>query len=151
MSTVGPDSVIERVLSEYGIGADSWHEDLLESDTDRLLLALLLDQRGDQYLGETSTSDEPTYFVTEVPVAVDGVGQQSLDWGFPADTVTVWGFDGPVLVSFQQTGTNREIPLTASEAPFSLSPPGGLNASKLWYRKMTESDADTTLKVLALR
>ncbi|NLV09357.1 hypothetical protein GOC74_05360 [Halomicrobium mukohataei] len=151
MSTVGPDSVIERVLSEYNIGADSWHEDLFESDTDRLLLALLLEQRGEQYLGETSTSDEPTYFVTEEPVSVDSVNQQGLDWGFPADTVTVWGFDEPVLVSFQQTGTNREIPLTAAEAPFSLSPPGGLNTSKLWYRQMTESAADTTLKVLALR
>lgn len=45
-ATVGPDAQLERLLEKYDLDADSWAADLAENDTDRLLMALLLEQRG---------------------------------------------------------------------------------------------------------
>ena len=156
-SSIGPDSQVERILSKYGLEATSWGDDLLEDDTNRLLLALLLEQRGENALEaidhQPDDSQEAGYFVTEEPLPVVSTNEddQMLNWGFPASTVTIWGFTEPVYVAFRGEGANRKIPLTPSESPFTLSTEGGVNASSIWVRKPDSSTNDTQIKILALQ
>ena len=154
-STIGPDSQVERILQDYGLSATSWPDDLVENDTDRLLLALLLEQRGESALEATNTESEDrqeaAYFVTEEPLPVTSTEEGQLNWGFPASSVTIWGFDAPVYVAFRSNGNNRRIPLTPSESPFNLAPEGGLDSSMIRIRKPTEESNDTEIKVLALK
>ncbi|MGQ3412037.1 hypothetical protein ACT4ML_07205 [Natrinema sp. LN54] len=154
-STVGPNSPIERVLEDYGVGASSWGEDLVENDTERLLLALLLEHRGENAVEalnpEAEDSQEAAYFVTEDPLPVTTAEENRLKWGFPATSVTVWGFDEPIYVAFRSEGNYRKIPLEPSDAPYHAGPEGGLGASAAWIRKQSSDTADTTVKVKAYK
>ncbi|ELY71093.1 hypothetical protein C489_02026 [Natrinema versiforme JCM 10478] len=153
-STIGPDSPIERVLEDYGVGASSWSEDLVESDTERLLLALLLEQRGENALEaldtESEDSQEAGYFVTEEPLPITTAEENRLKWGFPAKSVTVWGFDAPIYVAFRSEGDYRKIPLDPEDAPFSVSPQGGLGASMARLRLPSSETENTQVKILAM-
>ncbi|QCC57876.1 hypothetical protein NP511_04890 [Natrinema thermotolerans] len=154
-STVGPNSPIERVLEDYGVGASSWGEDLVESDTERLLLALLLEHRGENAVEalnpESEDSQEAAYFVTENPLVVDSIDENRLNWGYPATSVTVWGYDEPIYVAFRSEGDYRKIPLEPGDAPYHAAPEGGLGASSAWIRKQSEDTNDTTVKVKAYK
>ena len=60
-ATIGPNAQLERLLAQYDLDADSWASDLAESDTDRLLMALLLERRGQdvtQAIGEGGSPGE---------------------------------------------------------------------------------------------
>ncbi|OAQ52117.1 hypothetical protein HTG_14130 [Natrinema mahii] len=152
-STVGPNSPIERVLEDYGVGASSWGEDLVESDTERLLLALLLEHRGENAVEalnpEADDSQEAAYFVTETPIAVTSTDENRLNWGFPASSVTIWGFTEPIYVAFRSDGDYRKIPLEPGNAPYHEAPPGGLGASSAWIRKRSDDTNDTQVIVKA--
>ena len=154
-STIGPNSQVERILAKYGLEATSWGDDLVENDTNRLLLALLLEQRGENALEAIDTqpddSQEAGYFVTEEPLPVVSTDEERLNWGFPANTVNVWGFDAPIYVAFRSEGNYRKIPLQPSESPFSVSPEGGIDASSIWVSKPDSTTNDTEIKVLALQ
>ncbi|ELY63577.1 hypothetical protein [Natrinema versiforme] len=154
-STIGPNSPIERVLADYGIDASSWSEDIVENDTERLLLALLLEQRGENAFEalnpESEDTQEAAYFVTEEPLPVTTTEENRLKWGFPASSVTVWGFDEPIYVAFRSEGDYRKIPLEPSSAPYNAGPEGGLGASAAWISKQSSDSADTTVKVKAYK
>ena len=156
-SSIGPNSQVERILAKYGLEATSWGDDLVENDTNRLLLALLLEQRGENALEALNTeaddSQEAGYFVTEepLPVVSENEDDHHLNWQFPAKSVTIWGFDEPIYVAFRSEGDYRKIPLTPSESPFTVAPEGGLDASSVWIRKPNSSTNDTQVKILALQ
>lgn len=56
--TWGPHSRVERILSLYNLEAGTWAEDILESDTDRLLLATLLELRGQDLIDAVDEAQE---------------------------------------------------------------------------------------------
>jgi hypothetical protein len=122
-TTAGPGSNIETFLDEYGVGANSWAADLFASDTDRLLLALLLEQRGqdlvealDDAKSEYDEDDgETEYYAQKFTVTEDGPpedvtdDQGRLDFGFEASTVDLRLTDA-IEVAFQPEGNlNRVI------------------------------------------
>ena len=152
-TTIGPDSQVERILAKYGLEATSWPDDIVENDTDRLLLALLLEQRGENALEalnpESEDSQEAAYFVTESPLPVTSTDEERLNWGFPASSVTIWGFTEPIYVAFRSEGDFRKIPLEPGNAPYHEAPPGGLNASAAWIRKRSDDTNDTQVIVKA--
>jgi len=154
-STIGPNSQVERILAKYGLEATSWPDDILENDTNRLLLALLLEQRGENALEaidqQSDDSQEAAYFVTEEPLPVTTTEENRLNWGYPATSVTVWGFDEPVYVAFRSEGEYRKIPLAPSDAPYHAGPEGGLGASSVWISKQSSSTPDTQVKVKAYK
>ncbi|AFO58418.1 MULTISPECIES: hypothetical protein [unclassified Natrinema] len=152
-STVGPNSPIERVLADYGVDASSWGEDFLEDDTERLLLALLLEHRGENAVEalnpESDDNREAAYFVTEEPLPVTATDEERLNWGFPATSVTIWGFTEPIYVAFRSDGDFRKIPLEPGNAPYHEAPQGGLGASSAWIRKRSDDTNDTQVIVKA--
>ncbi|WP_058992720.1 hypothetical protein [Haloarcula sp. CBA1127] len=149
---IGADTPIDDLLEQYFPGAPrNVLYEAFEDETNALLAALLMEMRGDDIDQNVSGNSEAVYY-SEPGVPVDDTDEETVSWDFAADTVVVYGFDSPIVVAFKATNkADRFIPLTPSDAPFSLSPPGGLGASKLWYRKMTEGDASTSLNVLALK
>lgn len=157
-TTAGPGSNIESVLGEYGVGANSWVSDVFASDTDRLLLALLLEQRGqdliealDDAQNPTSADDGATYFSTEEPESVDSKSWETLELGFSASAVTVHGFDAPIRVAFAEPDrANSAIRLSAKQSPFEVAPPTEeFGTSVLHYRKEDSTTNDTQIEVLA--
>lgn len=152
-STIGPNSQVERILEEYGLDATSWPDDLIESDTERLLLALLLEQRGENALeamdSQSGDNQEAAYFVTEDPLVVDSTDESRLKWGFPATSVTIWGFSEPIYVAFRSEGDYRKIPLSPSDSPYHEAPEGGLGASSAWISKQSSDTNDTKVIVKA--
>lgn len=131
---------------------------LFEDETQSLLAAILMEMqienRGDAGFPTEDRPDqqEANYFVTEAPLAVDTHDESEgiLNWGFPATQVTLWGFDQPIYVSFRQSGDNRKIPLEEENAPFTVAPEGGLDASAMSVRKRSEDDDDTQILVMAM-
>ncbi|WP_254763352.1 hypothetical protein [Natrinema marinum] len=152
-STFGPDSQVERILAKYGLEATSWPDDLVENDTNRLLLAQLLEQRGENALEaidhQSEDSQEAPYFVTEEPLPVTSTDEERLNWGFSATSVTIWGFTEPIYVAFRSEGDYRKIPLEPGNAPYHEAPEGGLGASSVWIRKRSDSTNDTQVIVKA--
>lgn len=105
---------------------------------------------GDVPLEESGGGEEAEYF-SKPGISVDSTKENSVGWDFKAETVVVWGITSPVELAFKQGDEdNRLIPLTQSDSPFSISPPGGLGAERLWYKMQNDGDS-TTLNVLALR
>lgn len=149
---IGTDTPIDDLLEQYFPGAPrNLLYEAFESETNALLAALLMEMRGED-VDQDVTGDSEAVYYSEPNVAVDGIEEGTVEWNFSADTVVVYGFDAPVALAYKAPNKgDRLIPLSPSESPFSLSPPGGLKASTLWYRKQNESDADTTLNVLALK
>jgi len=120
--TLGPDSNIERLLDEYGVGANTWVADVFASDTDRLLLALLLEERDQdlvdaldaaksEYNSDTTAvywADNFTVDATGAPDALTDK-QGRIDFGFEASSVDL-RFTDDILVRFAEQGSdNSEI------------------------------------------
>ncbi|WBE14012.1 hypothetical protein CWS96_gp01 [Saline Natrinema sp. J7-1 virus 1] len=157
---MGTGTAIDQLLGDYfpSREGDFWHQ-AFESETDVLLAALLLEMKRSNGDDPTLPGDqrpdqqEAEYFTTEEPLPVDSTNEdeQSLNWEFPAKSVTLWGFTEPIYVSFRESGEFRKIPLTPSESPFTVAPEGGLGASCIWVRKANSDTNDTEIKILALQ
>jgi hypothetical protein len=148
---IGAETPIDDLLEQYFPGRPkSQLYQVFESEQAALMAALLMELRGDDIDQDTSGSEEAVYF-SEAGVAVEGE-EQSVEWNFSADTVVIYGFDATLAVAFKSSNkANRLIKLQPDDAPFSLSPPGGLKAGQVWYRKMNDTDADTSFNVLAFK
>jgi len=148
---IGAETPIDDLLEQYFPGRPkSQLYQVFESEQAALMAALLMELRGDDIDQDTSGSEEAVYF-SEAGVAVEGE-EQSVEWNFSADTVVIYGLDTTLAVAFKSPNkANRLIKLQPDDAPFSLSPPGGLKAGQVWYRKMNDTDADTSFNVLAFK
>ncbi|MFC6953522.1 hypothetical protein [Halorubellus litoreus] len=118
----GPNSRVEQLLGEYGVGANSWIEDIFKSDTDRLLLAILLEQREqdliealDDASSEYTDEDSGTqYYVQKFTVTQSGPpenlsdDQGRLDFGFEASTVDL-RFSDSIEVAFKPEATSNRV------------------------------------------
>lgn len=149
---IGADTAVDDLLAQYFPGRpNNLVYEAFESEQSALMAALLMEMRGDDIDQDVSGDKESTYYC-EANIPVDSVEEETEQWDFTADTVVVFGFDAPIAIAYKDSNkSNRTIPLTPSEAPFSLSPPGGLGASQLWFSKQSKSDTDTTINVLALK
>jgi hypothetical protein len=121
-TTAGPGSNIESLLDEYGVGVNSWASDVFASDTDRLLLALLLEQRGqelvealDEASSEYGDKDDGTqYYAQQFTVTQGGPPedvtdeQGRLDFGFEASTVDL-RFTDSIEVAFKPQGASNRV------------------------------------------
>lgn len=156
----GTSTKYDQVLDQYfpQRSGDLLYQ-LVENQTDTLLLAVLYElQRMNEGRDPNFPTDdrpeqqEPDYFTTEQPLPVTSVNESehSLNWGFPAKSVTLWGFDEPIYVSFRGSGDHRRIPLEPQDAPFQVGPEGGLGASGVQLRKPSDDGGDTQVKILAL-
>lgn len=97
-----------------------------------------------------NAKDYPTYHASKV-IEVDSTTLDREEWGFPAASVTLF-FSGPVQVQFAPGGTeNAALPLDAQSSPATFSPPGGLDARRVYYRKQEEADSMTKLLVAAFK
>lgn len=71
--------------------------------------------------------------------AEDG-NEKSVNWGYPADSVAIYGISGDVQVAFKRPSkNNRLIEITQSDAPFSITGVNGLKAEELWYQSASTS------------
>jgi len=149
---IGTDTPIDALLAQSFPGAPrNLLYEAFENETNALLAALLMEMRGDDVDQDVTGESEAVYY-SEPDVDVTGTDEDTVSWEFSADTVVVYGFDAPISVAFKDENKgDRAIPLTVTQEPFTLSPPGGLKASKMWYRKQDNSDPDTTLNVVALK
>lgn len=147
-TTVGPGSTVEQILDEYDLGASSVVGDLVESDTDRLLLALLLEQRGDSSLQtasvQSATSDQSgsgsssdgyfsgTIQSVEKPADDDN---QPIEPDFEVSTVSVRSFSSPIYVAFDEpTAATDRIQLVPDDGdePFIVSPGNGWTTDEIY-------------------
>jgi hypothetical protein len=146
---IGTETPVDDLLEQYFPGRPrSMLYQAFESEQAALMAALLMEMRGDE-VDQEATTQESVYYA-EPNLAVDTVEEQTVEWKFNADSVVVYGFDAPIAVAFKAPNkTARLIRLTAEQEPFTLSPPGGLNASQMWYRKLNEDDPDTSLNIIA--
>ncbi|MFC6952225.1 hypothetical protein [Halorubellus litoreus] len=121
-TTAGPGSNIEALLDEYGVGVNSWVSDVFASDTDRLLLALLLEQRGQELVealddAQSEYTDEDSgtqYYAQQFTVTQSGPpedvtdDQGRLDFGFEATSVDL-RFTDSVEVAFKPQGNANRV------------------------------------------
>jgi hypothetical protein len=158
--TVGTGSKFDRALNQYFPNReDDLLGQLVEDETDALLLAVLMELQklngDDPEVARDTRPDQQfaDYFVTETSQDVTTVQEQehTLNWGFPATSVTIWGFDEPIYAAFAQNGDNRLIPLAAQDAPFTVAPEGGLDSSELRLRLPDRQSNSTQVKILALK
>jgi hypothetical protein len=149
---IGSETPIDDLLDQYFPGApENLLYEAFESEQAALMAALLMEMRGDDVDQDVSGDSEAVYF-SEAGVAVEGIEEQSVAWNFSADTVVIYGFDATLAVAFKAPNkANRLIKLQPDDAPFSLSPPGGLGAAQVWYRKLNDTDANTSFNVLAFK
>lgn len=156
---VGTNTKFDRVLEQYFTGRQGdVLQQLAENETDALLLAILLElqeQNGnnefDAPTEERPDQHEADYFATEEPLPIESTNEadHTLNWGFPATSVTIWGFNEPIYVAFRSNGENRKVPLEPSDAPFTAAPEGGLDTSEVRVRKPSSDSADTQVKIMA--
>lgn len=134
--TIGAGSVVEELLEDYGLSVDSLAGDLIESDTDRLLLALLLEQRGDDSLQSASIdsnsntgrgSSSSAYFSGTIQSSDNPVDDddQPIEPDFDMSTIVVRSFGGPIFIAFDEptSATDRiQLDPSAGDEPFVVSP-----------------------------
>lgn len=149
---VGTDTPIDDLLEQYFPGAPrNLLYEAFESEQSALLAAMLMELRGED-VDQDVTGDAEAVYYAENGVVVNTTTEDKVEWDFTADAVTIFGFDQPITVAFKDTNKdNREIHLSPSNAPFSVSPPGGLKTSTMWYSKQDTADEDTSLNLLAFR
>lgn len=156
----GTNSKYDRILDEYfpERQGDLLYQ-LVENETDTLLLAVLyeLQELNGNNRFEAPTANRPDqheadYWATEEPRWIDSTNESDhrINWGFPATSVTIWGFDQPIYVSFRSNGDNRRIPLEPQDAPFTVAPEGGLDSSLVRFRLPSKESDPTGVKVLAM-
>jgi len=152
--TVGPNSKVEQILGEYGLGANSWAADIVQSDTDRLLLALLLenrgqdlitavDQAGDEY---SDTEKTATYETTEVTGGTDW--SDPIDIGFIASSIDIRVSNADAEIAFADPTQSEGIgvPYATGDSPVVGIP---AETSKVWVRRDPAASSDTTVQLEA--
>jgi hypothetical protein len=147
---IGRGTVIDDILADYfpeesraGVLGQ-----LVEDEQTLLLAALLVEQRGEPVDQDTTGSREAEYLSRELTATAE---EDSTSWDWTASTVVLYGFDEPIDIAFKSPGQpDRIIPVTPSEAPFSLAPPGGLDTSEVWYSLGDGASSDTQFTLLAL-
>lgn len=94
----------------------------------------------------TPTPTEPTYTV-RTPTASNQT-EQSVEWDFPADTITVF-FDSSIELAFRADGADEEryIPLTPDQSPATFSSVTGIHAAEVFYRLQDEAP-ETDLRIV---
>jgi hypothetical protein len=109
--TWGPDSRTEWVLSLYNLEAGNWGEDILQSDTDRLLLATLLELRGqglvqavDEAQAKESETD-PWVASTDTPGQTEAVELKLGNGPTPFDLFYQLDGSATVTIEVSQDGT----------------------------------------------
>ncbi len=136
------------MLSLYGLGANSWAADIVQSDTDRLLLALLLEQRGQDLIEATETaSDEysdqtATYATTEV--TADEEWSEPVEFGFVTSEIDLRISGADVEVAFADpSGAASGVPYSTANSPVAGIP---ASTSKLWVRSQSTTTATVRIE-----
>jgi hypothetical protein len=141
----------DRIIAKVTAARSSIRDGQFVMVTDADQRKVIPIDEGDVPLEESGGGDKAEYF-SKPRVTVDSTEEDSVEWEFNAETVVVWGITSEVELAFKQEDEdNRLIPVTGSDSPFSLSPPGGLGAKKLWYSKPDSSVNDTEMNILALK
>ncbi len=152
--TIGPNARVERVLSNYGLGADSLADDLVQSDQLRLQLAHLLEARGEDSIvdaevaasqSEDDQPEHPEYISGSVETEKD---PEPLELDFSASAVIVRRIDSRIWVALRPPESAKykmQIDPGQDETPFVLSPPG-LSVTRIWVGR-PEGEDDTSVMV----
>lgn len=156
--TRGPDATVERVLADYGLDVETWAGDAFESDVERLLLALLLEQQGTESIQqaeiETIASQNsrqqgnPDYLSRSVTATNE---PNEIDLEFQASTLVARGFSDVVYVAFESpNSSDLRIRLDPNDGdePFALSPGDSFEFGSVYYgRPDGSTDTSFTLEV----
>lgn len=158
-TTIGHDSRVEQVLGEYGLQADGLVDDLVESDTDRLLLALLLEQRDQDLIdalddAQASESGDPDtearYYSAEYNVDNSERPEWAhVDFGLVASSVDLRISANPIEIRFQSPGNDDStIEYATDESPVVGIP---AETSQMWVRTAKSATGDATVDIQAWR
>ncbi|WP_256299907.1 hypothetical protein [Haloarchaeobius salinus] len=147
--TPGPNSRIEQVLGEYGLGANSWAMDILQSDTDRLLLALLLEQRGQDLIealdaaGEEYEETTATYATGEVTSGEEW--SEPIEFGFVSSSIDLRINDSDIEVAFADPEHNEGVgvPYKTDNSPVVGIP---AETTKMWVRRAPSEGSGGTVQ-----
>jgi len=155
--TVGPNALVERLLKEYGLAADSWAGDVVENDTDRLLMALLLEQRdGTDVIEavdaarrsktgtETTTAD---YWSSEGTISLSGEWTEIKFGGLVSESVDLRITNADAVVRFVEPGSDdADVYYATAESPIVGEP---VETSKMWAKTDPRAGSDASLQVQA--
>lgn len=159
MSTIGPGSNIERLLDEYGLGANSLLADVFESDTDRLLLALLLEERDQDIVDaiDTASNDynsknRSVYWSNNFTVDSDGPpdkltdSQGRIDFGFESSSLDL-RFTDEIQVRFTKQGSDNSTIIYRQSDEFAADIP--VDTQYIYIERGPNATTDPTVYVEA--
>jgi|GEM_PF-3029670 len=139
---IGSETPIDSLIAEYfGDVPDNVLYDLIEDEGTALLACLLMEMRGQRIENDTAEATYDAFEGLEAEYPDTDIGETAtpieseVEWGYPAGSVVIYNLDKPLYVAFKEGGTNRFVPVGPEDTPFSLAPPGGLDASQMWYRR----------------
>jgi len=153
--SVGPNAATEQLLSLYGLGANGWVDDIGQSDTDRLLAALLLELRDESLLearesmddgyhedgvGDTSTA---TYYADSVDTDGDW---ERVDLGFVADSIDL-RFTDDVTVAFKEPDQQNAAITYTSDLQSVTDIPA--ETHYVWLKRAESAESDPTVQLEA--
>lgn len=148
--SIGTNTYIDNLLAEYLPPERANHSmisEVFESERNALLFAILTELRGNT---ATAEDNETANYISTNQVAESD--EQSVNWGFSAGTVVLYGFDQPIQVAFKEPGTpGREITLNPDDGdePAEFAPLGGLNTAEMWFKTTPAATGDTVIRTLA--
>ena len=155
--SAGPNSPIETVLADYDLSAETVVDDVFRSDTDRLLLALLLERRGGDSVSELAVENragesrdataEPSYRSETIEATAE---PEEIDLGFNASTLSMRGFTAPVFVAFvDPTNDSDRIVLNPDDGdePYVISPGSGFAFGQVFVGRAGGSDTTLTVEM----
>ncbi|WP_435362749.1 hypothetical protein [Haloarchaeobius sp. DYHT-AS-18] len=149
--TPGPNGQVEQLLGEYGLGANSWASDIVQSDTDRLLMALLLEQRDqdlidalDQANDEYGDTEKTATYATGSETA-DQEWSEPIEFGFVSSSIDLRVSNADIEVAFADPSKSENIgvPYSTSESPIIGVP---AETSKMWVRRDPSAGSDATVQ-----
>ena len=156
-ATVGPDALVERLLEEYGLSTDSWAADVVEDDTERLLMALLLEQRDQTDVIEAVDAARRSGTGTETTTADywSSEGEITLgdDWteidfeGLVSESVDLRISNADLVVRFEEPGADdADVFYGTAESPIVGVP---AKTTKMWAKNDPSAGSNASLKVQA--
>jgi len=88
------------------------------------------------------------YFSSETKIEVTSEEEESKEWGWPSQRISVYDFDNPFYIAFKnQEDDDRLIYLTPAQDPFSIT----MQATDIHYRKPEALSEPASFRLLALR
>lgn len=156
-TTVGPQALVERMLADYGLGVDSWAGDIVERDTDRLLMALLLEQRGeadvidavDAARRSDTSSDETTadYWSSEGAIGLGDNWTEIEFGGLESSSIDLRITNADVVVRFAPPGRDSaDVYYATAESPIVGEP---VETTKMWAKTDPSAGSNAKLQVQA--